>query len=82
MVVVPAPIGEMEKPETVATAVLLEERATVRLEVELGATTKAPEPTNLDGTLAKVMVWLALLIVTTPLVVPAYKLSTTLAVTT
>ena len=70
MVVVPAPIGLMLKPETVATAVLLEDRATVRLEVELGATVKGPEPTNLLGTDAKVMVWLAWLIVTTPLVVP------------
>jgi hypothetical protein len=56
IVVVPAPIGEIEKPETVATAVLLEESATVRFEVELGATVNGPEPTNLLGTDAKVMV--------------------------
>jgi hypothetical protein len=55
-VVVPAPIGEIENPDTVATAVLLEERATVRFAVDVGATTKAPEPTNLLGIVAKVMV--------------------------
>ena len=70
MVVVPAPIGEIEKPDTVATAVLLEERATVRFAVDVGATTKAPEPTNLLGIEAKVIVWAALEMVTTPLVVP------------
>jgi hypothetical protein len=81
MVVVPAPIGEIEKPETVATAVLLEERATVRFAVDVGATTKAPEPTNLLGIEAKVMVWLALLMVITALALPKKRLSTTLAVT-
>jgi hypothetical protein len=70
MVVVPAPMGEIEKPDTVATAVLLEERATVRFDVELGATVKGPDPTNLLGTDAKVIVCDALEIVITPLALP------------
>ena len=70
IVVVPAPIGEIEKPDTVATAVLLEERATVRLEVAVGATMNGPEPTNLLGIEAKVIVCDALEMVITPLALP------------